>query len=221
MEHIVGLGTVDPQMQKAIGEAEVQNAIATLKKYKEGKTNLEKKIIDNEQWWKLRHWEQQREDGFVPATAWLWNTIVSKHADMEDGYPEMNIMPKEIGDKEEAKILSSIIPVVLENNNFHVTYSDACWYKLKQGCAIYGVFWDYQKLNGLGDISVERIDGINLFWEPGINNIQQSRNVFYVRLVPHDVLLSQYPQLQSQSLVNDQIIAKYLYDENVDSSDKS
>ena len=41
---------------KKIGKEEISKAMATLQKYKQGKANLEQKIIDNEQWWKLRHW---------------------------------------------------------------------------------------------------------------------------------------------------------------------
>lgn len=32
-----------------------------LLRYQKGKANLDNRIIDNEQWWKLRHWEQIRE----------------------------------------------------------------------------------------------------------------------------------------------------------------
>ena len=37
------------EMKQAIGEEEIKKAIETLQKYKSGKTNLENKIIRNEQ----------------------------------------------------------------------------------------------------------------------------------------------------------------------------
>lgn len=208
---------------KAIGEKQIDEAIQILKKYKEDKINLENKIIANEQWWKLRHWEQVRDKDkpFIPATAWLWNVIVSKHADMEDGYPVPNFLPREEGDKAEAEMLSSIVPVVYEQNNYHETYSDCCWYKLKQGGAIYGIFWESTKLNGLGDISIQKIDALNLFWEPGITDIQKSRNIFHTELVDNDVLKQRFPQLDDVTLGSDINVATYLYDENVDTSGKS
>ena len=46
--------------QGPIGKQEVQEAEQTLKDYKAGKANLENRIIENEQWYKLRHWEQIR-----------------------------------------------------------------------------------------------------------------------------------------------------------------
>ena len=54
-----------------IGQEETEKAISILKKYKEGKTALENRIVDNEQWFKLRHWEQLRGDkGDKNASAW-------------------------------------------------------------------------------------------------------------------------------------------------------
>lgn len=212
-----------PVKVQKIGTQQIIDARNVLMKYKDGKKNLEAKIVENEQWWKLRHWEQVREEGkkYIPATAWLWNVIVSKHADMEDGYPEPNVLPRERNDEEEAKKLSSIIPVVMEQNEFHKTYSDCCWYKLKQGACIYGVFWEAQKHNGLGDISIRKIDAVNLFWQPGVADIQKSRYIFHCELVDNDLLKQQYPQLNDQSLASDVTLAKYMYDDTVDTSDKS
>ena len=206
-----------------VGKEQINKAMETLQKYKRGKLNLEKKIIENEQWWKLRHWGQARDedDPYIPATAWLWNVIQSKHADMEDGYPEPNILPREEGDESEAKMLSSIVPVVLEQNNFHETYSDCCWYKLKQGAAIYGIFWNPTKLNSLGDIEVKKIDAVSLFWEPGITNIQDSKHLFHTELIDNDVLKQRYPELKDETLSVSFEMAKYLYDDDVDTSEKS
>ena len=38
----------------------------------------------------------QKKDPFEIATPWLWNCIVSKHADIMDGYPESNIKPRNL-----------------------------------------------------------------------------------------------------------------------------
>ena len=60
---------------------------------------------------------------------------------------------------EEAAKLSSVLPVILEQNDFEEVYSDSQWTKLKQGTLIWHVKWDSSKLNGLGDISVQPVDG--------------------------------------------------------------
>ena len=209
--------------RQPIGKEQVQKATQTLRKYKEGKANLEKKIIENEQWYKMRHWEQMRDknDDVQPSSAWLFNCIANKHADAMDNYPRPNILPREEGDKGESEMLSSIIPVILDQCDFEKTYSDVWNYKLKSGTGVYGVYWDKNKLNGLGDISIKKIDIINLFWQSGITNIQDSRNVFNVELVDNDLLINQYPQLSGtlgQSTVD---LSKYVYDDAVDTTEKS
>lgn len=45
-------------------------------------------------------------------------------------------------------MLTSIIPVILDQNDFEETYSDVQMYKLKTGTGVYGVFWDGQNLMG-------------------------------------------------------------------------
>lgn len=221
-QYIVDYGFADDLKSevKPIGTEQIQEMTTVLQEYKRGKANLEHKIIENEQFWKLRHWSQMRQKGYTPATAWLWNVIVRKHADLEEGYPEPNVLPRESGDKEEAEILSDIIPVIMEQNNFHKTYSDACWYKLKQGCAIYGIFWNPSK-NNIGDIEVKMVDALNLFWEPAVKDIQSSRYVFHTELVDNETLEAQYPQLAGKLSAGDHFQAKYLYDETVDTTKKS
>ena len=39
-----------------IGAEQVRQAAEVLRKYRLGKQNLDRRIIDNEQFWKLRHW---------------------------------------------------------------------------------------------------------------------------------------------------------------------
>lgn len=212
-----------PVMLERIGLEQITEATLTLNKYKEAKANLEQRIIDNEQWYKLRHRQQmQGAVGQVePVSAWLFNCIANKHADAMDNFPSPNVLPREEDDKGEAQKLTSIIPVVLDQCDFEQVYSDVWTYKLKSGTGVYGVFWNKSKLNGLGDISIEKIDLLNLFWEPGITDIQKSRNVFHVELADNDLLIEAYPQLEGKLSSDDGKIAKYNYDDTVDTSGKS
>ena len=157
-------------LARVIGREQIQRANQILQKYKEGKANLERRIIDNEQWYKLRHWECMRDkkQDVQPASAWLFNCIANKHADAMDNFPSPNILPREEGDRGEAQMLTSIVPVILDQCDFEQVYSDVWNYKLKAGTGVYGVFWDKSKLNGIGDVSICKVDLINLFWESGI-----------------------------------------------------
>ena len=210
-------------LKQVIGKEQVQAAQLTLNRYKEGKANLEKRIVDNEQWYKLRHWECMRgkSEDVQPTSAWLFNCIANKHADAMDNFPSPNILPREEGDKGEAEMLTSIVPVILDQCEFEQTYSDVQNYKLKTGTGVYGVFWDKSKLNGLGDISIRKVDIINLFWESGITDIQKSRHLFHVELADNDLLIGAYPQLQGKLGNATMDITKYIYDDTVDTNNKS
>ena len=221
-----------------ITDKDVERGIDLLTKYKDGKSNLESRIVNDELWWELRHWEgigqskAKRVDRSgkevkstppqpKPTSAWLFNTIQNKHADAMDNYPEPVVLPREESDEQSAKMLSQILPVVQEYNHFEQVYSDNWWEKLKHGTAAYGVFWDSQKDNGLGDIEIRNIDLLNLFWEPGITDIQKSRNLFIVDLVDNDLLEKEYPELEGKQKGKVIDVKEYIYDDSVDTSEKS
>ena len=211
-----------------IGAEQVRQAAEVLRKYRLGKQNLDRRIIDNEQFWKLRHWEQMEKSGeggnpqdVRPASGWLVNCILSKHADAMDSYPEPTVLPREPGDRKEAEVLSRVLPVILKNNRFKKAYSQAWWNKLKSGCAVYGVFWDGGKLHGLGDIDIRSMDVLNLFWEPGVQSIQESEHFFSTELTPNRRLEEQYPQLAGKLGRSGGQVSRYLYDDKVDTSEQS
>ena len=206
-----------------INKKTLDKAYSLLRSYKSGKANLEKRITENDLWWKMRHFEQirDRERKYNPASAWLFNAIASKHADVMDNIPESIVLPREKTDSDAAKQLSEILPVILEQNNFEETYSDVWYDKLKGGTGVYGVFWDSSLSNGAGDIAVKRCDVLNLFWEPGICDIQKSKNVFYVELYDNGELMEKYPELRGKLGGSSVEIAKYQYDDAVDTSNKT
>jgi len=235
----IGVGTVisaqDRQLQpqRVIGEEQIHEAQEVLLKYKQGKAHLEHRIVDDELWWELRHWESigrgKNKDEKAktanrprPTSAWLFNSIVNKHADAMDNYPEPLVLPRERGDEQSAQVLSSILPVIMEQNDFEDVYRMNWWEKLKHGTAVYGVFWDSTKENGLGDVSLKQIDILKLFWEPGITDIQDSRNLFLCELVDTDLLDEQYPEHKGKMKGGGNIeIPQYLYNDDIDLSEKS
>ena len=222
-----GMQMMVPQ-RKVIGEDQVRDAYMIMRKYKAGKARLEERIKSAQKWWKLRNWEEiERETGIKGSrdrkgsTAWLWNCVVGKHADSMDSYPEPVILPRMQDDKEEAQRLSSIVPVVLQQNGFEETYSECSWQKYQEGTGIYGVFWDKSKLGGMGDIAIRRINTLNLFWEPGIRDIQDSRHVFHASMVDNDELEDAYPHLRGKLGTSPVSLSTYAYDDHVDITGKS
>lgn len=209
----------------AIGREEIEKAREILTRYKNGKANLEERIVQDELWWEMRHWEILRKRNQTmqpePSSAWLFNTIQNKHADAMDNIPEPLILPREQSDEESARALSSVLPAILEYNQFPRTYAENWWEKLKHGTAVYGVFWNPEKENGLGDVEIQQIDLLKIFWEPGITDIQKSRNLFVVDLVDEEVLDQQYPRHKGRLGGNVIDVKQYIYDDNVDTEGKS
>ena len=216
----------EPVVQ-AIGVEQIREAWSTLRKYQKGKSNLEQRVVDAEKWFRLRHWECMRREQangeqVEPASGWLLNCIMNKHADAMDNFPAPNILPRERGDEEEAQRLSSIVPVILDQAGFEKTYSDHVDNKLIGGTGVYGVFWDGAACNGLGDIDIRETDVLNLFWEPGKEDIQESRDLFHTELMDNDVLLEQHPELAGKLGGEGAFsTAKYAYDDTVDTTGKS
>ena len=208
-----------------IGTEQIRRAAEILSRYKDGKQSLETRLVDEEEWWRMRQWQTVSKDSDNKdrqyASGWLFQCINGKQADIMDAYPTANFRPHEKRDVDEAKRLSSIVPIILKQNHFKKTYNKVSWYTLKHGGGCFGVFWDGSKHNGIGDVSVEAVDFINLFWEPGITDIQKSRNVFHTELVDNDVLVQRYPQLADKLGGGMLSVTQYLHDDHVDTSDKS
>lgn len=217
------------QTGPAIDKKRIQEAIQTLKDYKSGKSALDKRIIEEERWWKLRHWDiiqgkqhqNPSEKRPEPTSAWMFNSIANKHADIMDNYPEPNVLPREQSDEADADTLSSILPVVFERNEYEQTYDRAAWYKLKHGVVAKGVFWNTELENGLGDIDIRFMDILNIHYEPGITDLQASRNVFVTSLKDNDLLEQEYPQLKGKVGGHIIEVEEYVHDDTVDTSNKS
>ena len=215
-------------LEAPVGEAQLAAFVRILRQYKAGKQATESRIIASENWWKLRNTTEEqkegrlgRDGGMVSRSAWLHNVIVSKHADAMESYPQPVILPREEGDRGLAQALSSIIPCILERNHFEEVYSEAAWQKGKTGTGVYKVVWDPQALNGLGDISVTQVNLLNLYWEPGKKDIQQSRYFFQTELEDRDVLEEQYPFLAGKLTGGKEFLStRFLYDDYVDVSQK-
>lgn len=213
---------------KPVGAEQVKKLTAILQQYHAGLAQTKNRIIASENWWKLRnsmeearHTEIGKDGGFVSVSGWLHNVLVSKHADAMEAYPEPNILPREAGDRGEAQMLTAIVPCVLEQNHFESTYSDAMWQKCKTGTGVYKVVWDQGKLGGLGDISIEKVNLLNLYWEPGVTDIQNSRYFFHTELAAKELLVQRYPELQEKLKGSTFTGARFLYDDTVKTDDKA
>ena len=207
-----------------VGEAQVAEAIQTLQRYKAGKAALDKRIVDNELWFRMGHWKNYQNPMMPgkaqPSSGWLFNSIANKHADAMDNYPEPNVLPREADDENTARALSSVLPVVLEQADYEQVYSDCWWRKLKQGTGVTGIFWDPAMRGGIGDIAVRSVNLLMLYWEPGVADIQASPHFFSLSMENTKQLESRWPQLKGHSAsVLD--VPRFLHDGGLDTTEKS
>ena len=217
-----------------IGVEEIIKARETLQKYKQQKQSLESRVVNNEEWWKIHNWEQIKKKDAAKAdrenpngietpssSAWLFNSITNKIADFSDNYPEANIRARTGGDVPEAERLKNVIPMILKRNKFYKTYIADISEKSKSGTGITYVGWNPKK-DGIGDVEIQNINILSIFWQGGITNIQKSRNVFTVELVDTDLLKKQYPS-EAENITSDGEVdlKQYLYEDYIDTTDKS
>ena len=204
----------------------VKQAEARRDKYAKGKKSLDEKATANQKWWRGRHWSEIKkdnkslEDAEKPTSAWLFNSIINKHADMMDNFPKPNVLPRSRDSQIDAEKLAKIVPVVLEQNGYQTTYSRKAYDYISDGTAITGVFWDNTKNDGMGDVAIRQIDIHNIFWKPGIEDIQESPEVFTVAAVDNKELVKMYPQMEGK-VGNDKTTVKYEADDSTDDSSMS
>ena len=216
-----------PGMKPPVDEERVREFAQALNKYKAGKVSVDRRVRNAERWWKMRNQIAGDEetdgsrDRFRTKSAWLHNVINSKHADALEAYPSPNILAREEGDKLDAWALGKIIPVILEDNDFEGVYDKAIWSKLKYGTGVYQVIWDKEKANGLGDIAVRSVSLLNLFWEPGIEDIQESKYFFHTAWVDDEELKEKYPQLRDRNFGTTVTPEKPVTDDEVPKDGKS
>ena len=172
--------------EKKVFSADLTSAKATLSAFKRGKREIEERYLRERRIWG----DVYSAEG---SSSWIFNSIVNKHADIIDAMPACNCLPREKRDESVADTLTKIIPVICERAGFEQVYSENAWDKLKHGTAIYGVFWNPSLEEGLGDIDIRSIKLSDIFWEPGICDIQDSSALFIISSAEPCELEARYP----------------------------
>ena len=219
-----GSTPVSAAAETVIGPEEVAKAGEILQRYKTGKAALDKRIIENELWVRMGHWKNYQnkmmEGKPQPSSGGLFNSIANKHADAMDNYPEPNVLPRAADDEETARTLSKVIPAVLEQCNYEQVYSDTWWRKLKTGTGVKGIFWDPVLRGGLGDISIQSVNLLMLYWAPGVEDIQQTPHLFSLSHEDNEQLVGRFPQMEGHT-GKGLDVGQYIHDDGIDTTDKS
>ena len=193
--------------RKPIGEEEIMKARSIMQQYFNNKKLFDERFTQNFDTYNLLYNENngQRQyykdsDGELHEQmirhrigGQTLNVILNKHADAMDNYPEPTFLPRSADDEVTAQQLNSVMPCVLDRNKFQKVY-DECWTdKLVGGACCYGVSWDAQAENGLGDIRINRVNMLNIAWAPYVEDIQESPHFFCVAYDELEDLKEAYP----------------------------
>ena len=171
-------------------------ATQILLKYKSGRASLEQRVIEAERYYRMHNWWSKKggrkKYGVKSNSGWLLNSCIVKHADAMDNYPEPNVLPRESADEQTAKLLTEVLPCVLELNDYEEIYDHGWWDKLVKGTCVVAATWDAEANNGLGEIAINQVDILNCFWDPSCSNIQDGKNFFSVALMDIEELKETY-----------------------------
>ena len=203
MSTVTYAGKIKPEFFSKVNES--------LKRYKEHIKALDRRIIENNRWFKSRYNSNKIEID-EPATPYIFNVIANKHADAMDNYPEPNVLEREECDRKTAEMFTKILPLQLDLSGFKRTYSRAWWYKLKNGAACYGIFYNPILCHNRGGIDIKKIDLLNLFWEPGVTDIQDSKFLFVTALCDNDSMKQKYP-MYADKFCGDTALEAQTYDD--------
>lgn len=184
-----------------IKDIDVKKYIDAFTEYRAAREAFDMKIIENENWFRQQYWQYliDKTDGNEPTSGTLLNAILNKHADLMDNQPAPIFLAREKNDEEEAERLTKVVPVIMQNANWDDVYDKYCMYKIKQGIGCLSVTWDDTLENGLGDIVINYLDILRIYWEPNCTNLQDSRYVFVTSLIDTDILKEQYPDKLTES----------------------
>lgn len=173
----------------------IAKALRVYRKYKGDKEGLNKRITDNNKWYKASYARtiNTETNETEPATAFIFSAIENKYADAIDNFPVPNLLEREPSDTKTAKLLSQIIPVQLDMSGFKRVYKRNWRSKLKHGTAVYGVFYNEQSK----DIDIRSVDVMSIYCDMHIQDVQDSQFLFIVNAVENETLRMEYPMFSA------------------------
>lgn len=195
---------MDAYAQRNVTRNTIQEAEQRLNEYRAERASLTERIIENEQYFEFtatsgRPRLRKRCGRFTKSqSAYLFNSIANKHADFMDNMPSPAILPQEESDEETARLLSKVVPVIFDKCGFEETYSANSYTKMIEGTGVYCVLWDGAEQNGIGEIKIKKAELMNLYWKGGVQDLEDSPEIFYISIMNNRDLTAQYPQLKDK-----------------------
>lgn len=204
---------------EAINSDSVQKATEILSKYMSARSKVDARIISNEKWWAERYDEDSSTMfGIIDAKSnWLFNSIMNKLADFSDTIPEANFRARMQDDVIEAENLKHRIPCILSANEYEEKYMDSALSELCAGVSIESVLYD----KNIDDTVIKNIDPLMFYFEPGVDDIENSKNVFRLEEIDNDTLREMHPELEDLTVGRTITVKSYQSETSKNNENKS
>ncbi len=125
-------------------------------------------------------------EGGIKRSAWLFNSIMNKRAQVCEKTPEIKIEADAEGGTAGARALTRLVRDVFDDNGYEELYSAAATDKLVCGTAVWAV------TERGGRIAISRPDILDLVWEPGIRSLSDSSALYVLGAWDEDELRAKY-----------------------------
>ena len=172
----------------------IDKAKGCLARYEADKQALVERVQDNISIYRQEYacMYNDKKNRTDPKSAFILSAVEVKKADFSDNYPVPNLLAREQSDEEAARILSQVVPAILDSTDFKKVYKEHSLQKIKKGTGIYGVFYNQAKEN----IEICELDLLNVFCDMHVRDVQDSEFLFIVEYVSNGLLREKYPKAQ-------------------------
>ena len=130
--------------------------------------------------------------GEIRRTPWLFSSVVNKHADLAADLPRIRVEGGK--DRRAAAALERRIADILEDNLFGELWSDAIFTKLVTGTVCWAV------TRGENGVALTLPDLRNVFWEPGVLDLDDSSAVYVRATLAPEVFFSRRPEARGADI---------------------
>lgn len=194
--------------------ADIWNKFREAKQNKEPYVELWKKCIDayNSDYFTDTSKPEYKSD---EISNFIFSTIETIKPIMFDNDPQIHAIPKTSEGLYGINKMQSLFDFEWQRDDMSRKTLQAVTLALQIGTAIYGVLWNANDNNGLGNIKNVLINPFNFFPDPMATSIEDAEYIIYATYKHANILKSQYPDkanLLDGGTINEQELVPFGYD---------
>lgn len=139
--------------------------------YRKTKEDEDNGWVDAERFYEGQQWKHDKKR---PVKNWCYTIVESEVPILTDSRPSTDIIPMELENSEDAKMLESAMHFVYDQQNLQLKVSQAVRSALKIGTGYLYVDFDPDMENGEGQILIKNMPWRHVFLDPSSSSIEES-----------------------------------------------